>query len=390
LPASWLQIDKKQAARFARTTENVTQKRTTIMPKTTETPNVSMANTKKEMLDAYQIVKHQLKDREKQVLDAEKARKQMEMMAAEATADAQASQDPLQRLYSLKSDFSRELTSLAESFENEIDEYRKIKSALKAKQEELQTLYEIETTASDLAALIEAQQIKKAEFAQEMEMRRQVFEEERQTARTKWDGEIKEHHRIVKEQAEDNKKQRQREREEYEYVFEREKEQRKNALEDELRALENEIAQNRKDFEQEMNQRNMEVTAREKSVAEQEDELARLRKEVDSFPERLKSEVQAADAATTKGLTRDFDQSRALLEAQFEGQKNVLASKIESLEKLVSSQEAQMAQLSKRQEQAYEKVQDIANRAVAAAKREVISIPVGSSSSSDQDEKNKN
>ncbi len=360
------------------------------MPKTTETPNVSMANTKKEMLDAYQIVKHQLKDREKQVLDAEKARKQMEMMAAEATADAQASQDPLQRLYSLKSDFSRELTSLAESFENEIDEYRKIKSALKAKQEELQTLYEIETTASDLAALIEAQQIKKAEFAQEMEMRRQVFEEERQTARTKWDGEIKEHHRIVKEQAEDNKKQRQREREEYEYVFEREKEQRKNALEDELRALENEIAQNRKDFEQEMNQRNMEVTAREKSVAEQEDELARLRKEVDSFPERLKSEVQAADAATTKGLTRDFDQSRALLEAQFEGQKNVLASKIESLEKLVSSQEAQMAQLSKRQEQAYEKVQDIANRAVAAAKREVISIPVGSSSSSDQDEKNKN
>jgi len=71
------------------------------MTELNDTPTVSMSNTKKEMLDAYQAIKKQLIEREKHVLDAEKSRKQMEKKIAEATADAQASQDPLQRLYIL-------------------------------------------------------------------------------------------------------------------------------------------------------------------------------------------------------------------------------------------------------------------------------------------------
>ena len=59
---------------------------------------------------------------------------------------------------------------------------------------------------------------------------------------------------------------------------------------------------------------------------------------------------------------------------KFEGEKNVLLSKIESLEKLVLAREVQIGELSKRNKQAYEKVRDIANRAVAAAKREYISV----------------
>jgi hypothetical protein len=94
-------------------------------------------------------------------------------------------------------------------------------------------------------------------------------------------------------------------------------------------------------------------------------------------------------ASTTERLTSDFGQTRVLLEAKHEGEKNVLTSKIESLEKLVSSQEAQVAQFAKRHEQAYEKVQDIANRAVAAAKREFISAPVTTRTVSEQDERNK-
>ena len=94
--------------------------------------------------------------------------------------------------------------------------------------------------------------------------------------------------------------------------------------------------------------------------------------------------------STTERLTSDFEKARALLEAKHEGEKNVLTSKIESLEKLVSSQEAQVAQFAKRHEQAYEKVQDIANRAVAATKREFISVPATTRTDSEQDERNKN
>ncbi len=359
------------------------------MSEQNDTTNVSMANTKKEMLEAYLATKKRLQKQEKEVLNAEKARKQIEKQLAEATADSQVSQDPLQRLYKLKGDIGRELTTLAEKFEQEIDTYRKIQTAVKEKKEELDTLYEIETAASDLAALIEAQQEKKETFEREMEIQRSVFEEEIQEARTKWNKEKYGQELATKDQAEAIKKQRQRENEEYEYAFAREQELRKNALDDELRTLEKEIEQKRKDFEQELNQRNIEIEAREKAVSEKESEISRLREEVETFPQKLENKVNAAVEATTERLTSDFEKAQTLLEAKFAGEKNVLSSKIESLDKLVKTQEAQIAELSKRHELAYEKVQDIANRAVAAAKREFISVPITTRSTPDQNDRNK-
>jgi uncharacterized coiled-coil protein SlyX len=105
-----------------------------------------------------------------------------------------------------------------------------------------------------------------------------------------------------------------------------------------------------------------------------------LEKEVESFPTRLESNVQAAIDDTTKRLTADFEKAEALLKATNEGEKNVLSSKIEALEKMVAQQNAQIEQLSQKQELAYQKVQDIANRAVDAQKREIIAVPTSSGS----------
>ncbi|MBW1921028.1 MAG: hypothetical protein JRI81_12515 [Deltaproteobacteria bacterium] len=356
------------------------------MNDSTEARQVTMANTKKEMLEAYQAIKTQLQMREKELIDAQKARKQMEEQLAAATAEAEASQDPLQRLHELRGTFSKELADLADRFEKEIDTYRKIQSAVKAKQEELKTIYEVETAASDLAALIEAQQAKRQEFEREMESKRTTFEEEMREARAKWEKEKAQREEEEKEREDLFKKQRQRAKEEFEYAFAREKEQRKNSLEDELRAIEKEIEQKRKDFEQEFQQRKGELDSREEAITKQEQEIATLRKEVETFPDKIATKVKEAVDANTERLTSDFQKARALLEAKFEGEKNVLISKIESLEKLVETQAAQITELSRKHEKAYEKVQDIANRAVAAAKREVISVPVTSPASQGQEE----
>ena len=128
----------------------------------TELPNVSMANTKKELLEAYEEAKKRVEMADKDLLDAEKARKRLEKQVATATADAQAAQDPVQRLHDLRGAISRELSDLAERLVTEIETYRKIQSAIETKHEELKTLYEVETAASDLAALIEAQRAKKS------------------------------------------------------------------------------------------------------------------------------------------------------------------------------------------------------------------------------------
>ena len=341
-----------------------------------DTPNVSMANTKKELLEAYQTMKKQLQVRDKAVLDAEKARKLAEKQAALAAAEAQSAQDPVQRLHDLRGDIGRELTSIADRFEAEMITYRKVQDAVQEKQGELETIYQVETSAFDLAALIQAQQTRKEEFEAEIENRRLAFEEEMRESRAKWNRERAEREQEAKEQAEAIKKQRQREKEEYEYAFAREKEQRRNALEDELGAMEKEIAQKHRDLEQELGLRRAELEAREEEVGRQEAEMTSLRRQVEAFPEKLQAEVEAVKKSTVERLTSDFRQERALLESKLEGEKNVLSSRIESLEKLVKAQETQIADLSRRHELAYEKVQDIANRAVAASKREYIPVPV--------------
>jgi len=122
-------------------------------------------------------------------------------------------------------------------------------------------------------------------------------------------------------------------------------------------------------------------------VTKREKEMTTLNEEVEAFPQRLEDKVQAAVKETTEKLTTDFEKSKELLEAKFAGEKNVLSSKIESLQSVVKTQELQIAELSKRNEQAYEKVQDIANRAVAGAKREYISVPTNSQGTGSQPEK---
>ena len=352
-------------------------------------PTVTMTNTKKEMMDAYKTVKRQLQMQEKEFLNAEKTRKQMEKKLAEATADAQASQDPLQRLSSLRSDISRELTALAERFEKEIDAYNKIKAAVKSKQEDLDTIYGVETAASDLAALIEAQQAKKGVFETEMTNRRTAFEAEMQAARSEWKKEKAGREQEAKEFAESIAKQRQRGKEEFEYAFAREKEQKTNALKDELRVLEKDILKKSEDFEQDVNQRKQELDIREEGVAKREKEMAALQKEVDTFPNRIETAIEKAVNDITARLTHDFEKDKALMESRFEGEKNVLSSKIESLEKLVKNQADQIVDLVKGHEHAYEKVQDIANRAISAAKHEFISVPVSTRSISTSDDDRK-
>ena len=64
------------------------------MSENTDLPNVSMANTKKELLEAYEEAKEQFESLSKDLLDAEKARKRLEKKVAAATADSQAGPEP--------------------------------------------------------------------------------------------------------------------------------------------------------------------------------------------------------------------------------------------------------------------------------------------------------
>ncbi len=341
-----------------------------------EIANMSMGNTKKELLEAYDHLKKKLKSHQKDLLDAENTRKQMEKKLNQAEAESQSSQDPVQRLHELRADIGGELLKLADKFENELDTFNKIQAAVKSRQQDLKTIYGVESAASDLAALIEAQNVKKAKFDEHMAAQQADFELEMNEIRAQWNVESTHREQALKEEAETIKKERQREKEEFEYIFSREKAQLKNKLKDEIEALEKEINQKRSAFEEEYQKRSAELEARENTISAKDEELTTLRARVEAFPKELEDKIKSTVTSVSERLTTDFKKAEALAEAKHEGEKNVLLSKLESFEKMVVSYQAQIAELSRRHEQAYEKVQDIANRAVASAKREFITAPV--------------
>lgn len=101
---------------------------------------------------------------------------------------------------------------------------------------------------------------------------------------------------------------------------------------------------------------------RERKAADLEAQVLTLRAERDAAVDRA-----VADAVAR--LREAHDAHDQLQQRTFEGERNVLASRIEALTQLVERQNAQIERLSRQQEQAYEKVQEIASRAVDGARR---------------------
>ena len=66
----------------------------------------------------------------------------------------------------------------------------------------------------------------------------------------------------------------------------------------------------------------------------------------------------------TERLTLEASKNEELLKKGYEGETNVLRTKIQSLEHLVDQQNKQIADLSNRLENSYGKVQDIALKAI--------------------------
>jgi uncharacterized coiled-coil protein SlyX len=107
-----------------------------------------------------------------------------------------------------------------------------------------------------------------------------------------------------------------------------------------------------------------ELAEREKAIVEREEELAELRNKAKAFPKEMESAVSRAVRETTERIRAEAKGKEELLQKEFDGERNVLTTRIEALEKTVKGQGEQIAKLSGQLEQAYQKVQDIAVKAV--------------------------
>lgn len=318
---------------------------------------ISPTSTKQEMLEAYSTLANELQEKEGSELEPEKKREEKRAKEAVQVADALSSEGIAKGINDLKLETNRMLTQLSERLDQEVNNYESIQKAIEIRNKELQELYEIEKSASTLAALIEVQNQKRQEFESEMAERKENLTREIETMRAEWAKEKKEQEALSKLMEAEEKKRREREKEEFKYTFERERQLALDKFADEKTSLEKEIRSKREQMEKDL-------AEREKAIAQSEAELNELRKRAQAFPKELEETVKKSVKEATDRISFEAKTKEDLLKKEFEGQRNVLTTRISALEKIVEEQSQQIAKLSQQLESAYQKVQDIALKAV--------------------------
>jgi hypothetical protein len=327
-------------------------------------PKVSLTNTKKEMLEAFNELKQKFKEKEETQLQPEKKKEEKHAAEVIRTADALTADGAAVKINDLKSEIGKMLSQLSDKMEDEAANYLKLKESIELKKNELKEIYDIEAAAHALAALIEAQKQKRESFDEEMTAKKDALETEITQQKQAWEKEKKAHEENLKERDTEEKKRWERKKEEFEYNFNREKQLRQNAFKDEKEKTEKELTASKENFEKETAEREKNLNEREEKVKERETFIDELQKQVDTFPGRLEAELKKAVQDVTERLTDEAKKNEELLTKEYEGEKNVLKTKIDSLESTVAEQAKQITALSTRLETSYNKVQDIAVKAI--------------------------
>ena len=321
---------------------------------------VSDKSTKQELLDAYQALVKQSEEKRAAELKPEKQLEERKAAEAIKAATAIAPEGIDREIGTLKAEISKMLADVSERLATEAGKFKSLQKAAETKERELQALYGIEKAAASLAALIEAQNQKRREFETEMGQQREASTREINDAHDEWEKERKAHEAELRERDTAEKKARDREKEQFDYAFKREQQSVRDKLADEKTTLEKELKLKRETAEKEL-------AERERVLAEKEAEFNTLRARAAAFPKELETAVDKAVKEVSEKLKLEAKNREDLLKKEFEGERNVHTTRIESLEKTAKDLAEQNSRLTKQLESAYLKVQEIAEKTIESA-----------------------
>jgi hypothetical protein len=305
-----------------------------------------------------------LAETEKTVSERREAQaKPEERIEARAVAQAIAAADELstegvvKSIGDLKSVVGKMLTQLSDRLEEQVARYVQIQRAIVAKESELKEIYDIQRSASTLTALIESQEHQRVRHESDLAEMKNQLEREIDEGRADWERERKQREAEAKERDAAEQKRREREKEEYRYAFTREQQQARDQFADEMAVAQKDLADRKSVADREL-------AERERAIKAREDELATLRQRVDAQPKELDAAIAKAVKDATTRQQQDAAAREELIKREFAGERNVLTTRITSLEQTAKEQSEQIARLLSQSEKAYGQVQEIAVRAI--------------------------
>ncbi len=325
---------------------------------------INLKSTKQEILEAYENVKKDLEEKEKQSLNANKKIEEKKNTETIEKVDKIIENDVNNKISSLKSDIINSLNGLSLKLSQADIDYKNIKTAIEIKDNDLKEIYGIEHSALSLASLIEANNIKTIQLEKDYYDRKNTLETELSELKNKIELEKKSYENLSKEKENEFKLYWDRKKEEFEYNFKRESGQKLNGLNDELTSLKRSIEEEKDKFQKDIAEKNKELELRENKISEKEQFNAELAEKASAFPAKLEAEVLNAVKTTTEKLKSEFELQKELIHKEYEGKINVLNTKVESLEKIINEQDKHISVLTSQHEKAYMQVQQIATSAI--------------------------
>ncbi|MBR8773685.1 hypothetical protein IX306_000798 [Porphyromonas levii] len=323
-----------------------------------ERVQISMSNTKKEMLDAYEALLKEVTA--KNLEHPKEEQKRVEQKKVVSKAEALSIEELEGFAQEVMGEFGKAVAVLQRQLKEGFDKLSILNDTIKIKEEWIEDLYAIQSNADSLSTLILAQKRRKEEVQQELDAERMKLEAEIANTREIWKREKDTHNESLKQEKADIALQRKREEEEYNYTTN----QRRRAEEDEFRARllaeEKSLEERKKAFERE-------YADREKILKEAEAELSQLRELSESLSGKIEEAETRAIAVTEERLNREHRFEFDLAKKETEGQLKLKDQQIELLQQKISEMELQLKEAGVKVANSEETVKDIAFRAIESS-----------------------
>lgn len=262
---------------------------------------------------------------------------------------AQISADKIaQSIAKVSVETAKSLASINEVVQGELTKLATVTEAVEFKEEELVSIHGKEAVLKSLDEL-------KVDF----DNQKNELETDIENTRSAWDKEQVEHESSVRERDIALTKKRQQEEADYEYQV-------KNAR----RENENQWQETVYQRQQQEKRRQQDLTAqweeREKSISEREADVAKKEDLINSFDERVKSEVGAQVAKAKNAIVAEYKSQTQLSEAETSKKTALLEQKVKSLEAEVEAHKVRVASLEDEISSARSEMNEMAKEALRA------------------------
>lgn len=299
------------------------------MPKNTKSnPQISMKNTKQQILDAYEEIVQKLQIEDQEAADDRSTPKKADVSAL---INKQKPDEIVTKIGQLKIEIGEYFSKLMNKLIEETEQLEEIKKAKDAFSAEIADLHKIKAEAATLRNITQIRKEEEIKLEQDLKKLKEDINAQKEKEMSSLQDDLK-----------NLKKEQRHEEEEYQYQLKKSR-----------REENDEYQKQRIETEKKLMQR-------EKAITEKEEELENLRAESKKFEATLKQEIEKIRKDTENEVRRELNNEHNLSLKEIEGEKKLADATIAHLRETVKDQKSEIAKLEKQLQLATEQIKDIA------------------------------